>query len=496
MQKIEQIKYKRITGENLGLTGTPGRFADYMGEFVRIPGRLLTAGDELFKAMGYRMELNAQAFRTAKSEGLEGEALASRIQSIINNPPENIHLASVDASRYQTFTKELGERGKSVQNVLHANPEARVIVPFLRTPTNIMKWVGERTPLAPLNAGIRADIKAGGARGDMALAKIATGSMAMAIAADYTMSGNITGGGPNNPAMRNLLRTTGWQPYSIKVGDEYLAFNRLDPVGSFIGLSADITEIMGQTTEADTMDLVMSAVTATAQNITSKTYLSGVAEFFDMMSGISADPESANKQARRWVERMAGSVIPSGVAQLERTLSPELNATQGILEKIQSRIPGYSDSLPPRRNIFGEPIVLSGGLGPDIMSPIYTSTVKNDPIAEEIVKQGTLLRMPLKNIGGVDLTTHQYDDYIKFYSGENNRAMKDQPLKDRLDQEMNSGMYLNGSDGPEGLKSTIITTVFASYREGAKAEMLDKYPEIQNKIDQLKIDKANKLRGL
>jgi hypothetical protein len=38
--------------------------------------------------------------------------------------------------------------------------------------------------------------------------------------------------------------------------------------------------------------------------------------------------------------------------------------------------------------------------------------------------------------------------------------------------------------------------VFASYREGAKAEMLDKYPEIQNKIDQLKIDKANKLRGL
>jgi hypothetical protein len=103
--------------------------------------------------------------------------------------------------------------------------------------------------------------------------------------------------------------------------------------------------------------------------------------------------------------------------------------------------------------------------------------------------------MPLKNISGVDLTTHQYDDYIKFYSGENNRAMKDQPLKDRLDQEMNSGMYLNGSDGPEGLKSTIITTVFASYREGAKAEMLDKYPEIQNKIDQLKIDKANKLRG-
>ena len=495
LQKIEQQQFKRITAENLDLTGTAGRFADFVGEVVRIPGRALTAGDELFKTMGYRMELNAQAFRTAKNEGLEGEALSKRIVDIINNPPDNINLEAIDASRYQTFTKELGERGKSVQGVLLRNPEARVIVPFLRTPTNIMKWVGERTPLAPMSTAVKAEIAAGGARRDMALAKIATGSMVMALAADYSMSGNITGGGPKNPSMRNMLRETGWQPYSIKVGDNYYAYQRLDPVGAFIGLSADVTEIMGQTNEADTLDLVMSAVTATAQNVTSKTYLSGVAEFFDMMSGISADPESANKQAQRWIERMAGSVIPSGVAQLERTLSPELSATQGIIEKIQSRIPGWSDSLPPRRNIFGEPIVLSGGLGPDIMSPIYTSSNKHDPISDEIVAQGTLLRMPLKNISGVELSTEQYDDYILFYSGKDNRAMNFIPLKDRLDQEMHSNLYMGGSDGPEGLKSEVITRVFAAYRNSAKAEMLNKYPEIKNEIDRLKIEKAMKLKG-
>lgn len=496
LQKVEQQQFRRITAENLNLTGVPGRFADFIGETVRVPGRLLTAGDELFKTIGYRMELNAQAFRTAKNEGLEGNELAARITSIINNPPENIHLAAIDAGRYQTFTKELGERGKSVQAVLQKNPEARIIVPFLRTPTNIMKWVGERTPLAPLSSSVRAEIKAGGARRDMALAKISTGSMLMALSADYAMSGNLTGGGPRNPQMRNLQRATGWQPYSIRVGDNYYAYSRLDPVGAFIGLSADITEIMGQTTEADTMDLVMSAVTATAQNVTSKTYLSGVAEFFDMMGSISADPESANKQAKKWVERLAGSVVPSGVAQINRTLNPELKATQGILEKIQSRIPGWSDSLPPRRNIFGEPIVLSGGLGPDIMSPIYTSSDKKDPIADEIVKQGTLLRMPLKNISGVELTTEQYDDYILFYSGKDNQIMKFQPLKDRLNQEMNSGLYLGGSDGPEGLKSEVITRVFAAYRNSAKAEMLKKYPDIQNEIDRLKLEKANKLRGI
>jgi hypothetical protein len=172
-----------------------------------------------------------------------------------------------------------------------------------------------------------------------------------------------------------------------------------------------------------------------------------------------------------------------------------LSATQGIIEKIQSRIPGWSDSLPPRRNIFGEPIVLSGGLGPDIMSPIYTSSDKHDPVAEEIVAQGTLLRMPLKNIDGVPLTTRQYDDYILFYSGQDNEAMDFLPLKDRLSEEMNSPLYIGGTDGREGLKSDIIRRVFAEYRNTAKAEMMRKYPDIKNEIDRLKLQKIMNLKG-
>ena len=74
--------------------------------------------------------------------------------------------------------------------------------------------------------------------------------------------------------------------------------------------------------------------------------------------------------------------------------------------------------------------------------------------------------------------------------------MKFQPLKDRLDQEMHTNLYLSGSDGPEGLKSEVITRVFAAYRNSAKAEMMNKYPEIQNEIDRLKLEKANKLRGI
>lgn len=494
LAKIESVNHRAISAENLDLSGPAGRFADFVGEVIRTPGRFLTAGDEFFKAVGYRMELNAQAFRQAAQEGLEGEELAARMVNIINNPPENLSMAAVDFSRYVTFTKPLGDMGQSVQSAANKIPGARIIVPFIRTPTNIMKFAGERTPLAPISKAVREEIAAGGARRDMALAKITTGSMVMAAAADYAMSGQITGHGPQNPDMRKLLMATGWQPYSIKVGDTYYSYNRLDPVGALIGISADIAEIMGQVGEQDATNLAASATIAVAQNITSKTYLSGLAEFFDVMSGTSADPEANNTRAVRWIERLAGSIVPAGVAQVERTLSPELSATQGIIEKLKSRIPGYSDDLPPRRNIFGEPVVLSGGLGPDIMSPIYTSTDKKDPIADEIVRQQAMVRMPRKTLDGVQLDTFQYDQYIRFYAGENNRFV-DMPLKQKLAEVMRSPAYLNGTDGAEGSKSATIRLVFEAYRSAAKAAMYEEYPELQMNLEKVRADKAKMMLG-
>ena len=494
--KIEMAGYKAITGENLNLTGTPGRFADFIGEVIRTPGgRLLTAEDEVFKGIGYRMELNTQAYRTAYNEGLRGDELAVRMQNIIDNPPENLHLSAVDFSRYQTFTKPLGDVGQSIQTVVQRIPGARIIAPFVRVPTNIMKYAGERTALAPLSTSVRAEINAGGARRDLALAKIATGSMIMAAVADYSLSGQVTGGGPKNPAMRGVLRTTGWQPYSIKVGDTYFSYNRLDPVGALIGLSADITEIMGQVDETEAMELAIASSITIGQNVVSKTYLRNVSEFFSVMGDLSAEVGDPNKEFGLWAERMIGSTVPAGVAQVEKIDDPALRATRGILEKIKSRIPGYSADLPPRRNIFGEPIVLSGGLGPDIMSPIYTSKDRKDPVADEIVAQQTLIRMPRNVVNGVHLNADMYDEYILLYSGKDNKLMQNVPLKKALVQVFKSSDYRKGTDGQDGLKSLLIRSTFETYRETAKAQLMLLHPELRMSIQKLQTDKVKKLTG-
>ena len=495
MEKVEVEKRRSVSGESLNIAGPAGRFADYLGEFVRIPGRLLTAEDAFFKSIGYRMELSAQAYRQAFNEGLKDEAAAIRVLEIIDNPPENIKLSAIDASRYQTFTNKLGKAGKSIENVRNNIPGARVIMPFVRTPINIMSFTFERTPLAPIMQSVRDEIAAGGARRDLALAKITMGSMVMAVSADLTLSGSITGAGPVDRDQKNILRATGWQPYSIRVGDTYYAYNRLDPTGALLGLAADMAEIMGQTTEADAQQLAVAAGLSVGQNMASKTYMSGLVDFMDAFFSSSTDPEANNYKLNSWLTRTAASVVPAGVAALERSISPELTATYGILDRIKSRIPGYSEGLPPRRNIFGEPVVLEGGIGPDIMSPIYVSTAKEDPIADELVAQQVSISMPRRVINEVELDANQYDKYILLYSGQDNKGMKSVPLKAKLKELFAKPGYKRATDGPEGGKALAIQAVFTAYRDSAKAQLIQEDPTLEADVRTATVERVEKLTG-
>jgi hypothetical protein len=424
---------------------------------------------------------------------------------IIENPPENIKMAATDAARYQTFTNrlpegkmtwvaELGQLAEGARHGKTIGPYVRVIVPFVRTPTNIMSYLLERTPLALTSQTIRDDIAAGGARRDLALGKIATGSMVMAVTAELAMAGQITGAGPVDSKMRNILRETGWQPYSIKVGDTYYAYNRLDPIGGLLGLSADMTEILGQTTDADADEVAVAAVLAISQNMASKTYLSGVFDFIEAVFMASTDPESANWKLMNWLNRLGGSMVPSVFAAIERQISPEISATYDVIDRIKSRIPGMSAGLPPRRNIFGEVIVPSGGLGPDIISPIYTNEAKDNPVADEMVRQQVPIGMPRRTVNGVDLDAEQYDQYVLYYAGEG--LAKGVPkLKTALGSLIKSPGYRNATDGPDGGKSLLIRSIFANYRSAAQKKLFQENAELnQARINVLE-DKQRKLTG-
>lgn len=503
LAKIEARKFKAISAANLELSGPLGRAVDVLGNVIRTPGRALMAEDEFFKSVAYRGELQAHAWREASREGLKGDEFAKKVQAIIRDPPEHIKLAAQDASNYATFTKELGVGGKLFQRIVSEHPALRVITPFIRTPLNIMKAVGERTPLAFMSRAVRADIKAGGARRDLALARISLGSVSMAAFADLAGQGVITGAGPPDPELKAILRRKGIPAYSIRIGDRWHAYNRLDPVGSLMGLAADMAGVMGQLNDADASELAGAAVLSIAQNMTNKTFMAGLSETISVLNQVS--PDVGITKGSQFISNLLGSAVPSFVAQKERRddpavrdVRPDPEASFGllaeVLNKIKSRVPGWSQSLPPMRNLWGEIIMASPGLGPDIISPIYTSEEKPSPIDDELWRNQIQIEMPSRILEGVELTPSQYSRYVELAGN----ALKDNSgkgLKDSLNQVITEDRYLRRTDGPEGGKALILKNHVYRFRALAQRELKTEFPELDVKQMQRRHDRQMQLRG-
>jgi len=411
-----------------------------LGQFVRLPGRALMSSDEFFKAIGYRMELNAQAYRSATKAGLKTNTreFAQHMKGVIDDLPtgknkaettklvkaradelgmtvkelkklkEEVNLKGTDNARYLTFTKPLEGISQYLTKAQAKVPAMRLVAPFVRTPVNIVRFAAERTPMG---AFMREYKGMKGAAKDAQQAKMALASMAGASAAIAAADGKITGSGPTDSKARQRMRETGWQPYSFVIEQEdgrkrYLAFNRVEPLGIILGLSADFSDIAGSMNEEDRGGLAAMISAAITQNLTDKTFFKGITDVIEAVN----DPD---RFMAAYYRNMVGTVVPTALAQVARTVDPVLRDTQTAMERVKSRIPGWSQTLSARLNFWGQPITLSGGLGPDIISPIYSSYSKDDPVANELIRLEYYPAMPQRSIQGKDIPDDLYWNYVE-----------------------------------------------------------------------------------
>lgn len=501
LSKVEHPPSISSDALNLSSSSWLGRAADLGGELVRTPGKALGVEDEFFKTLGYRMELNAQALRQATAElgagKLAEDGLKARIAELVANPPQNIRLAAADAALYQTFNNAPGAMAKSLMRLTSSYPALKVILPFVRTPANVLNYTFERTPLAPLMGRFRADVAAGGARRDLALAQTALGTSAMLAFSDLAMNGSISGRGPAETGQRQALQRSGWQPYSVKLGDRWYTYNRLDPVGSLIGMSADVTEMLAQAQhdaldDPDTEKLAVAAALAFAGNLTNKTYLSGLAGIVEALN----DPTRA---AEGWTQRTAGSVIPAAAAQLERVQDPTVREVYSMMDAIRARTPGLSDKLPPRLDLWGQPQTTQSGLGKpfDFISPVYSRPPNENPIDAELLRLGANITMPARrtSFDGVSVDMSQYPQaysrYVELAGNSLKHPAWNMGARDFLNQVVTgkhamSTVYQLRSDGPEGGKEMFIRDQINNYRELARRQLLEEFPRLRAEVDEKK----------
>lgn len=503
LDKIETPRVKSIssTAWNVRSDSWLGKAIDGMGAVINIPGRMLQAEDEFFKTIGYRMELHAQAQRMAVRElgpNAAPSEIAGRVSEIIKNPPEAIRMDATEMAAYQTFTSAPGNFVRSLGKVKGTYPELNFIIPFVNTPANILRYTFERTPLAPLSSRYRAAMAKGGADADLALTKMGMGTVALLYAIDLGMNGVISGSGPSKPSESQTWRRQGNQPYSVKFGDKQVAFNRLDPIGYHLGIGADIAEYLvnagGDSSLPELEEGIAASVFAVAENVTSKSYMQGLALLMEALN----EPD---RFASSYVERFASSFIPSGVAEVARITDPVSRQAHDIVSAMKRRIPGLSADLPPRRDVWGREISYQSGFGAayDTISPLYGATAKPEPIDTAMQTGGWHVGMPSKTmqIDGEHVSMRNrpdiYSDYLKLQGstvpseyGKYGKKVAEKYGNATLLDTLNGivtgqhplSVEFKSAETPDD-QERVIDRVINDYRRAARNVILDKYPDLK-----------------
>ena len=383
---------------------------------VGLPSRIIATSDEMAKGLNYNVKLMQDGYRAAATDGAANasEAATSHMNKVANwdtleDPIERAayrkyHEEAIEYARGITFQKEATEGGltQSIQGFVARHPMARVVMPFVRTPANILKFTWERTPvlsrLIKEDQRIMASTLAEDAPKIAAIqARRRVGTALWASSMYLGSEGYITGGAPREPGAREAWKRAGVPEYSYYAGEDedgkkiWKSFQRTDPLGMFLGISADLSRLFVEMDEEDAsvQELVVAGMAALSDNIKSRSYLNGVSQ---LMHAI----ENPARRGEAYVGSQVSNLIPNIFAQSRRYgvfgEGDSMREVDSILERMMNRVPGVSSALAPKLNIFGDYMYADTGRfpGADMINPFFAVESEFGPDQIKALRRGEL----------------------------------------------------------------------------------------------------------
>jgi len=495
-----------ITAENAGITDEHwvGKAVNVLGSTVRVSGRALITADELFKSISYTGEMAEMAYSQTVREGFvpNSKEFAERMLAIEKNPDDFMKKQALKVAREDTFTNPLGETGRKFTNFVNDTPLARYILPFVRTPINILKYAGIRTPVVRLMAkSVRDDLAAGGARADLANARMNIASVAYLLGTLGAAEGNISGaGGGGN---KKSQRANGWQAYSVKIGDTWYAYDRLDPLSIPLAISASFLEMGKSVSEKEAMERIADAMVGTLEFAGDKAWFSGVLEISAAIS------EGNSKKFQTIMKQYPNTFIPFSGARraLARSTDRFMREQYDYLDVMAANTPFISDLDQIKVDDFGEDREVTENLGPSWLTPIKVSKVGTDPTKKELADLDIQFAKVSRTIGkkkhtsGVELDEEQYRRFQQLIGKDAKIGGKG--FKEALDDLIGSEYYKNLHDDDKAfaekygsLKEDRIRKLRSKYKKAAERQLKEEYPSLKQATLDDKYNTRFKLRGI
>lgn len=440
--------------------------------------RGLGTTDELFKQVAYNSRVRSRAWANGREQGLRGAALKVHIQRAMDDSIDPVTLKGIDEdamafSRDATFTSELTNDtaiqtlGRKVRNAAAGRDPVslfmQTVFPFVKTPTLVMDDFWQRSPL---NISLWKDMTHKDPEvSSKALARFTMGATYSAAAITLVAGDRITGGGPADSELRKLWKKD-HQPYSIKIGEKWYAYNRFDPTGTHFGVLADMAEIIAHVPDREAEDLMKLTATAFARQFQNKTFLRGASDLFAALTD-----DSGNDQGR-YVNNLIGSTVPSMFNAFKD--DPYTREVRTTVDAIRNRLPGYSTKLDPQRDILGRPVMASEVGG---WSPVGVTTPKRDAVAaavfEAFNRTGETLTKPPKVREGIDWSEYEIDrpDLGRKQSAYDRlgELVSEADLEGQIHSIIKDSRYADANDQ---IKVEMLRSVIGATRRAAEAKVL------------------------
>jgi hypothetical protein len=305
------------------------------------PLRALEASDQFFRTLvkGGEME-------SLKRQGITGAKAAKMAER---------------QADYRTFRQAFDPDGKLGQNKvlqvwdkwnsaignLRNVPGGKYLVPFLQTPTNILKQGLEYSPL-----GFSTVPGASDPMGQ--LSKAVVGSTVFAGAYAMANSGLTTWDAPTNSTEKSEFYAAGLQPYSVKIGDKWVSYSKLGPLAYPIAMASALKWSKENNGDEGVLTTAGTAMAGTLGFFADQSYVRGIGDIIDAFRG------DEYKQARG-LGNIPSQMVPyrAFMGWISRLVDPVYRDTAGgsvpeqIGKSIVSQIPYASKSLPARETPFG-----------------------------------------------------------------------------------------------------------------------------------------------
>lgn len=404
-----KLDYKKVY---FSKNNPAGRFAQKYTDFVF---GFYSASDKPWKMAALKNSLVDLATVEAKNKGLKGTAKAKFIKETVEAPPDNLLVQATNDSLDATFqdaTALGGMLSGAKRSLAKHGPVAgavgEVVAPFTGIPSSVATKMYRYSLVSSAVDIVRAIKASNKGQFDQAaqrkvsesIGKGLTGTALLGTGYALWNAGLMTTGMPQDPQERDLWELEGKQPWSVKVGGEWLSLNYTGPVLAILGAGATAAQSIK---EGNTLpQTAFIAGMGTAKAVLESSPLRGVQGTLDVIS----DPA---RNGPRYLESLAGSTIPTISADVASSIDPLQREAMSPLDAMTNRVPIWRYGLNPKLNPFGEPKTNNAFGIQAIVDPFRMSEARTSSLTTE-----------LRNLYNTnkDLGTMPSDFKKDFYGGD------------------------------------------------------------------------------